>query len=346
MRVVIAGGGTGGHLYPGIAIAEKLSNLSIEHIFIVSNRGIERKILTPMGYQFIEQKESPLKSVSFIRKIESIKNILGNILSSLKIIKKDDIVVLLGGFASFSAGVVAVIKRNPIFIHEQNSVMGLSNKIFSIFAKKIFLSFENSFINKKAIFVGNPVRSVFKNLNPKPSPEKRILLTGGSQGSRFLNNLFIPIAKELINDGFSIIHQTGEKLYDEVISSYNNYGISYDNIIVKKYIDDMSEAIKWADLVISRAGAGSIYEIMYSKRYGIFIPFAGAADNHQEINAKLPVEKGIAVSIREKIATPEVLLDEIKRFYINFDYIKNKFQNIKFIDSAEIMIKEMGFKNV
>lgn len=346
MRVIIAGGGTGGHLYPGVAIAEKLSKLSIEPLFIVSNRGIERNILTPLGYKFIEQKESPLKSVSFLRKIESVQHILGNIVSSIKIIKKDDIVVLLGGFASFSAGVAAIIRRNPIFIHEQNSVMGLSNRIFSKVARKIFLSFENSCKSKKAVFVGNPVRSVFRNLDPKSSPDKRILLTGGSQGSRFLNNLFVPIAQELINDGYSIIHQTGEKLYDEVINDYDKYGIKSGNLIVKRYIDDMGEAIKWADLVISRAGAGSIYEIMYSKRYGIFIPFAGATDNHQEINAKLPVEKGIGVSIKEKMATPEVLLGEIKRFYNDFDIINKRFQDIKFMDSAEIMIKEMGFANV
>jgi len=118
---------------------------------------------------------------------------------------------------------------------------------------------------------------------------------GGSQGSRFINNLVIETAKELLDDGFAIVHQTGGKLYDEVVEGYRGKGVDIEKLNVKAYIDDVANHMKWADIVLSRAGAGSVYEIMYSKRYGIFIPFAGATDNHQELNAMLDSTKGIGV---------------------------------------------------
>jgi len=150
------------------------------------------------------------------------------------------------------------------------------------------------------VYTGNPVRDVFKNAVAKTDPDKRILVLGGSQGSRFINNLVIETAKELLDDGFAIVHQTGGKLYDEVVEGYRGKGVDIEKLNVKAYIDDVANHMKWADIVLSRAGAGSVYEIMYSKRYGIFIPFAGATDNHQELNAMLAVQKGIGVSISEK----------------------------------------------
>jgi UDP-N-acetylglucosamine--N-acetylmuramyl-(pentapeptide) pyrophosphoryl-undecaprenol N-acetylglucosamine transferase len=346
VRVVIAGGGTGGHLYPGIAVADKLKKVGITPFFIVSNRGIERKILSPMGYGFIEQKETPVKGVPFLRKIKSGLNIINNIISTYRVIKKGDYVLLLGGFASFSAGTIAIIKSVPLYIHEQNSVMGLSNRIFSRFARKVFLSFENIHGVRNAIYTGNPVREVFKNAVTKTEPDRRILVLGGSQGSRFINNLIIGIAKTLLDGGFTIVHQTGEKLHDEVVEGYRGKGVDIEKLTVKAYIDDVATHMKWADIIISRAGAGSVYEIMYSKRYGIFIPFAGATDNHQELNAMFAVQKGIGVSISEKEATPDKLLGEIKSYYENFYKIKSNLENVTFTDSAALMIKEMGLADV
>ncbi|MEF3255199.1 MAG: UDP-N-acetylglucosamine--N-acetylmuramyl-(pentapeptide) pyrophosphoryl-undecaprenol N-acetylglucosamine transferase [Deferribacterales bacterium] len=346
MRVIIAGGGTGGHLYPGIAIAEKFRNSSIDNLFIVSNRGIERKILNSLGFKFVEQKEAPLKSVNLIRKIKSIFNLISNVASTMKIIRKGDIVLLLGGFASFSAGLIALIKRNKLYIHEQNSVMGLSNRFFSKFAEKVFLSFETNIDDKKYIMVGNPVRQIFKNAIIKEKPDKHILIIGGSQGSRFLNNLIIPISSKLLGNGYTIIHQTGEKLYDEVLEYYKKSGISSNNLTVRQYIEDIFETMQWADLIISRAGAGAIYEILYSKRFGIFIPFAGATDNHQEHNAQLPVKKGVGICIKEKDATPEMLYTEIEKYYNNFESYKERLSKIEFIDSAALIIREMELGNV
>ncbi|MCX8084513.1 MAG: undecaprenyldiphospho-muramoylpentapeptide beta-N-acetylglucosaminyltransferase [Calditerrivibrio sp.] len=347
MKIVIAGGGTGGHLYPGIAIAEKLKDMGFEFIFLVSNRGIERRILTELGFNFVEQPETPLKGVSVGKKIKSVGKILGNVMDALNTVSKDDRVILLGGFASFSAGVASIIKRVPVYIHEQNSVMGLSNRIFSRFAEKVFVSFDKTLkAPEGSIVVGNPVRAVFRDIPFKVRPDKNLLLVGGSQGSRFLNNLLVDVVDKLLGMGFSIIHQTGDRLYEETIERYREKGIGVSNVTVKKYIDDMVEAIKWADLVISRAGAGLVFEILYSRRFGVFIPFSEATDNHQYYNAKFIEEKGVGVVLEEKKATGAKLLEIIKHYYDSFELYRDRFEKVFYRDTAEIIIKEMELEHV
>jgi UDP-N-acetylglucosamine--N-acetylmuramyl-(pentapeptide) pyrophosphoryl-undecaprenol N-acetylglucosamine transferase len=342
MKVIIAGGGTGGHLYPGIAIAERLKEKDVDTLFMVSNRGIEKKVLTPLGYRFIEQPETPIKGVSLTKRLNSIMKIFGNIRLALNNVNKNDKVVLLGGFASFSTGVAGVMRSSEIYIHEQNSVMGLSNRIFSKFAKKVFVSFDNTFkAPKNSIVVGNPVRKIFENSYAKSYPEKQILVLGGSQGSRFLNKLIIDAASKLLNDGFKIIHQTGEKLYDEVIDGYRSKDINLDNINIRKYIDDIASVYKWADLILSRAGAGSVFEIIYSKRYGVFVPFSAATDNHQYYNALYAESKGVGVVIEEKDATVDKFIDAVDKYYNNFELYRSNFEKIQYKDSANLILKEM-----
>ncbi len=342
MKVVIAGGGTGGHLYPGIAIAERLKDKGIDILFMVSNRGIERRILTPLGYNFIEQEETPLKGVSFAKRIGSLGKIWKNVKFAMKHIEKDDKIVLLGGFASFSAGMSGLLKSVDIYIHEQNSVMGLSNRFFSKFAKKVFLSFEKTIkAPEKGIVVGNPVRKVFENAQTKLSPDKHIFVVGGSQGSRFLNNLIVQSSKVLLDRGFKIVHQTGEKLFDETVESYKKAGIDIESVEVKKYIDDIASTYKWADIVLSRAGSGSVFEIMYSKRFGIFVPFAAATDNHQFFNALFAQTKGVGVVLEEKEATVEKFLNAIDEYYKHFDMYKNNMDKIVYLDTAGLILKEM-----
>lgn len=342
MKVVIAGGGTGGHLYPGIALADRLKERGIDAIFLVSDRGIERKVLTPLGYKFIEQEETPLKGESFIKRFRSLGKILKNIKLAMRYIEKDDKIVLLGGFASFSAGISGLIKSVEIYIHEQNSVMGLSNRFFSKYAKKVFLSFENTLkAPESGIVVGNPVRKVFENRCAKQKPDKHIFVVGGSQGSRFLNNLIVHSSKNLLDRGFKIVHQTGDKLFDETLDAYKKIGVDTESIEVKRYIDDISATYEWADIVLSRAGSGSIFEIMYSRRFGVFVPFAAATDNHQFFNALYAQTKGVGVVLEEKEATVEKFLNAIDEYYKHFDMYKKNMDNVVYLDTAGLILKEM-----
>jgi UDP-N-acetylglucosamine--N-acetylmuramyl-(pentapeptide) pyrophosphoryl-undecaprenol N-acetylglucosamine transferase len=209
-RLVIAGGGTGGHLYPGIAVAEYAEQFGVESFFMVSKRGLERKVLTPLGYSFYEQSEVPLNGVSTLRKIKSVFLLMKEITKCYFLLKKDDVLLLTGGFAAAAPALVGNMKGVKMYLHEQNSVMGLTNKKFAKGCEKVFLSFpETKGAVGNTMVTGNPVRDAFTGKEPKEEMGKKILVLGGSQGSRFVNNLVAESAQKLLDGGFTIKHQTG-----------------------------------------------------------------------------------------------------------------------------------------
>ena len=174
MKVIFAGGGTGGHLYPAVAISEQLKKNNINYYFMVSDRGIERNILRPLNCQFEEQKVSAYMNQSVTGKIKALFNMIKATGRALKVVQKGDKVILTGGFAAAPSAIAAVLKGCDLYLHEQNSVMGLVNRIFARFRKKVFLSFENTKNAKGSLIVtGNPVREVFIILHLK-----KIILAG------------------------------------------------------------------------------------------------------------------------------------------------------------------------
>lgn len=327
-RLVIAGGGTGGHLYPGIAVADYVKQFGVETYFIVSKRGLERKVLEPLGYPFYEQSETPINGVSIFRKMKSTLLLMKEITKVYTRIRKGDKLLLTGGFVSAAAALVGSMKGVEMYLHEQNSVMGLTNRKFAGGCEKVFfLSFPDT---KKAagktIVTGNPVRENFRGIEPKAEMEKKnILVLGGSQGSRFINNQVAESAKHLIEAGFTIRHQTGGKLIDETLDKYKELGIEMsDRLTVSGYIDDVAENLKWADIVIARAGSGTVFEVINSKRLALYIPFAEAADNHQLYNAKYAEDKGIAKVLEEKDVKPESITGMMKSFFsLNYGVYKS-----------------------
>lgn len=345
MKVILAGGGTGGHLYPGIAIAERLKELNINVLFLVSDRGIEKEILTPLGYEFVEQKVTAFKGKGLADKLGTLKALFRETLNALKLIRKEDKVILLGGFASASAGAASIFRKNELFIHEQNSVMGLTNRLFADTAKRVFLSFDNTFKSQgQTMVVGNPVREEFQDCIAKEKLTQNILIVGGSQGSRAVNQMVVSVAAELIEKGFQIKHQTGKKLYDEVTDAYGTARLTDAAALdVADYITDMKAAYEWADVIISRAGSGSVFEIMYSKRPAIFIPLSIAADNHQMFNA-LMAEKAVGAKMMdEKTMTGEKLVSAITHIYEQYtDDLLPLLGEIKFQDTVDIIIGEMN----
>lgn len=343
-RLIIAGGGTGGHLYPGIAVADYVKQFGVESFFIVSRRGLERRVLSELGYPFYEQAETPMNSVGLFRKMTSMLLLMKEIARCYRIIKKSDRLLLTGGFVSAAAAIVGSMKGVEMYLHEQNSVMGLTNRKFAGGCEKVFLSFPSTAkAAGKTVVTGNPVRAEFKDIPLKEQMDKRILVLGGSQGSRFVNNLVAGAAKELLDAGFEIRHQAGGKLLDEALEKYKSEGLEQaDGLSVTGYIDDVAENLKWADIVIARSGSGTVFEVMSAKRLALYIPFAYAADDHQLYNAKFPEEKGVAKVLTEQEAKPEVLAGMIKSFALNYENYLTALRKLETYDSVKLIAGGMN----
>ena len=342
MKVIFAGGGTGGHLYPAVAISEQLKKNNISFYFMVSDRGIEKSILTPLGYEFEEQKVSAFMGAGVFGKIKAVLNMIGATTRALKVVKKGDKVVLTGGFAAAPSAIAAIIKGCDLYLHEQNSVMGLVNRIFAKYSKKVFLSFEKTKNAKGRIIVtGNPVREAFYSLEPKKDYTNSILVLGGSQGSRKINTLISSSIDELVNNGFHIVHQCGKKLYDETMQMYGDKLEIYENKVkLMPYIDNAVEEMKKADIIISRSGAGAVFEIKALKCPAIYIPFAGASENHQYYNALNEKERGRCIIIEEKYANTNALINGLNEIKNNIEKYRAAFGK-EVEKSSEIIFKEL-----
>ena len=345
MRIIFAGGGTAGHILPAIVIAEELKKRNVDIYFIVSNRGIERDMLIKKGFSFYEQKLRPFKRTNIANQIISVLLIFVESVKLLRIIKKREKILLLGGFASLPAGIAGTLKRCDIYIHEQNSSMGLANKIFAPLAKKVFLSFENTKNAKgKLFYTGYPVRQEFKLINKKEKFEKRLLVLGGSQGSRKINQLIVSSALILLEKGYHIAHQTGKKLYEETMALYRNEGLSNIKLLnIFPFYDNVASLYNWADIVIARAGAGTIFEILSAKRPTIFIPLKSSADNHQLINAVYASKSGFTFILKEDDANVESLVTLICYIADKYDIeIKQKLACVQNLNASEKMMEAMN----
>ena len=322
MKVIFAGGGTGGHLYPAVAISEQLVKANIDFYFMVSNRGIEKSILTPLGYEFEEQNVSAFMGQGIFGKIKAVYSMLSATKRALKVVQKGDKVVLTGGFAAAPSAIAAILKGCDLYLHEQNSVMGLVNRIFAKFSKKVFLSFENTKNAKgNTIVTGNPVRQAFYKAERKTGYDNNVLILGGSQGSRKINTLVSKSIDKLMENGFNISHQCGKKLYDETIDMYGDKLEIYESRIkLMPYIENAVEEMQKADIIISRS----------------------ASENHQYYNALNEKEHGRCIIIEEKDAETDVLVNALVTIKDNIEQYRAAFGN-EVQKSSEIIFKELEF---
>jgi UDP-N-acetylglucosamine--N-acetylmuramyl-(pentapeptide) pyrophosphoryl-undecaprenol N-acetylglucosamine transferase len=296
-RVVIAGGGTGGHLYPGIALAKALKrhNMDIEISFVGTQKGIEAKVLPREGFELKTIFSAGLlgkKRVS--RWMSWVKLPIGTAQSMCFLIKKrPDLVVGVGGYASGPLVLSAWILRVPILIHEQNSIPGLTNKWLGKIADKVAVSFKDSakyFRKEKVEVTGNMIREEFcqpRETFPKgPTGIFRVLVLGGSQGAHSINVAMMEALESLASKrgDIHITHQTGENDFETVKQEYENSGLSHD---VRPFIDDMAEQYRKASLVVCRAGATTLAEVTACGKVSVLIPYPHAAHNHQEKNARI-----------------------------------------------------------
>ena len=321
-RVIICGGGTGGHLYPAVVLGQKLKELEpeIEFIYIGSQRAVEKRIMSEQSLTYLTLPVEGLKGKGW-KKLKGLALLPLALAKSLIIILtyQPALVIGVGGFSSGPVVLLASFLRKPTLILEQNALPGFTNRLLSHFADRAVVSFPSSlpYFRGKGLLLGNPVRPEFYQIQRKqPGPILTLLVFGGSQGSNFLNDRIIeslPLLRELKNS-LIIYHQTGERDFKRVKEAYEQAG--FEQITVSPYFSPMAEYLAAADLVLCRAGATTCAELIAATRPAILIPFAAAADNHQEWNARELERAGGAEVILEKDFKPEILLDRLK-FYLN-----------------------------
>jgi len=319
-RVLIMAGGTGGHVFPALAVAEELKNRTVDVFWMGTEQGIESKLVPAAGFPIKYIQVQGLRGNGLLGWILAPFKLVRAVIEALRVIKqiKPDVVLGLGGFASGPGGLAAKLTAKPLVIHEQNAIPGLTNKILSHLAKKVMEGFSQSFPEKvKADWVGNPVRASIENLAEPQQRFKdrvgplRLLVLGGSLGARALNT-FIPQALALMDEKQrpQIKHQCGQKHIEECRQAYAATEVDAE---ITAFIDDMAVSYAWADLVICRAGALTIAEIAATGVAALLVPYPYAVDDHQTHNAAVLVNVGAAKLIQEKVLTAEMLATEIKR---------------------------------
>ena len=308
MRCVIAGGGTGGHLFPGIAIAEAFREKEAgnEVLFIGTERGIEMRVLTGGRFPLKTIQVMPFKGRSFWAKMKALSTIPSAISEALSILKdfRPQIVLGVGGYASGPALLAAYLLGIHRAIHEQNLVPGMTNRILKWFSQRVFVSFEETrsyFPERKTKVTGNPIRKEFFSCSWRH--EKRegftVLIFGGSAGAHRINEAMMEALGSLEEAKRSLrfIHQTGREDLEFVLKGYGEKGF---NAVVKSFFEDMVAQYQASDLVICRAGASTIAEIAVCGKGAILIPYPSAAHQHQLINAQRLVALGAARMIEDK----------------------------------------------
>ncbi len=352
IRMIIAGGGTGGHLFPAIAIAEEFLGRSPmnEVLFMGTDKGLEARLLQGLGFALRTIKVAGIKGRGLKGMAVGVMKIPRAVAQSISILRNfhPDIALGVGGYASGPALIAAICMGIRTAVAEQNSVPGFTNRVLGRFVNRVFLTFpdgEGRFAAAKTIVAGNPVRKSFMadlSCAGKKEDIFSILVFGGSQGARSINRAVveaIPYMEDIRNRLF-ITHQTGEGDLEEVKRAYRDLGIAAD---VQPFIADMASAYASADLLICRAGATSIAEITAVGRAAILIPYPFAAGGHQELNAKVLADAGAAEMIIEKDLSGEALAGEIRRLFDRPDSIgimEKRSKSLGNINAAEKIVDE------
>lgn len=318
MRLLIAGGGTGGHLFPGVAIAEELRARAgdAQIRFVGTRRGIEARVLPQLGWELDLIEVSGLKTVGALGALRGLARLPRALWQARRVVRSfaPDAVIGVGGYASGPVVLMARLAGVPTAICEQNSIPGLTNKILGRLARAVFVSFDGTrrfFKPRKTVVSGNPVRRelVQKLLEPPAAPAAdsrvHVLVSGGSLGAVAVNDLaaeaLIALAK---STPLAIVHQTGEKGLDATTRRYADAGVAAE---CRAFITDMASAYHRADIIIARAGATTVAELAITGKPAVFIPYPFAADNHQEINARAMAEAGAALMFRQSELTADKL---------------------------------------
>jgi UDP-N-acetylglucosamine--N-acetylmuramyl-(pentapeptide) pyrophosphoryl-undecaprenol N-acetylglucosamine transferase len=321
VRMLVAGGGTGGHVFPGIALAEEVvtRHPANDVLFVGTARGLEATVVPQEGFPIELIQVKGLKGKSLLETAKNLLLLPLAFVQSWRVLRKwrPDIVVGVGGYASGPVVLVAWLLRIPTAVQEQNAIPGFTNRMLGRVARAAFTAFPEAarhFPRRKVYQLGNPIRRKLMENYMRPEVQHdtpRLLVFGGSQGAHALNMRVVEALPHLadLRDRLRITHQTGAKDREQVENGYRACGFAPD---VREFITDMSGAYAETDLVVCRAGAMALAELMVCKKPSILVPFPAAADNHQFHNARSLVDAGAAVMIEEKDLTGELLAHEIR----------------------------------
>ncbi len=326
--VMIMAGGTGGHVFPALAVAEELRGRAQPVVWMGTRKGLEARVVPAAGFEVEWISIAGLRGRGVAAWLAAPFRISIAIAQALAAIRrrKPALVLGMGGFVSGPGGVAAWLARRPVLIHEQNAVAGTTNRLLSRVARRVFEAFPGSFPDGvSAELVGNPVRREILDLARRQGRDvgrrggpAHVLILGGSQGARVLNER-VPQAMAKLPDGISVEvwHQAGRGL-DTARRGYARHGVSAR---VDAFVDDMAGAYAWADLVICRAGALTIAELTAAGLGAILVPFPHAVDDHQARNAENMRSGGAGIVIPERDFTPQRLLDELTDLLPNPDRV-------------------------
>jgi UDP-N-acetylglucosamine--N-acetylmuramyl-(pentapeptide) pyrophosphoryl-undecaprenol N-acetylglucosamine transferase len=315
LRVLIAGGGTGGHVVPALAIARELRDAhGAEVRFVGTSRGLETRLVPEAGFPLELIKVGQLKNVSLATRARTLFDLPLGVLRCVNLLRsfRPQVVIGVGGYASGPAMMAAILLRVPTLAFEPNAVPGLANRLVGkhVSAAAVNLR-ETTRYFRNARVTGTPVRPEFFAIEPRPGgPAQRLLVFGASQGARILNQTMPKILGELLErfPELTVVHQTGARHAETTLAGYRDAGIGYERLTVTPYLDDMAAQFAAADLILCRSGASSVAEVAAAGRAAVLIPFPQAADDHQRKNAEAFVGAGAAELIIEAELTPERLL--------------------------------------
>ncbi len=318
LTVLMMAAGTGGHVFPALAVADELVRREVTIHWLGTPNGMENDLVAKHGYQMHKIDMQGLRGKGLVRAIKLPFMLFKAVMASKNIIKNNniDVVIGFGGYVTAPGGLAAKLCKIPLIIHEQNAIAGMSNKNLARHADKVLQAFDGAFDSndKKVLTVGNPVRqSIAKIAPPKVrylndnSPLK-VLVVGGSLGAMAINQAVIDMLK-LVNRSLSVRHQCGKDNHNQMLVAYSQAGIDNTKHVIelKPFIDDMAQAYSWADVVICRAGALTVTEIASVGVAAIFVPLPHAVDDHQTANAKSLTDKGAGILLPQHELSGEAL---------------------------------------
>ena len=307
--ILIMAGGTGGHIFPGLAVAEQMRAAGWDVVWMGARGGMEERLVPRHGYRTAWIRAKAARGKGLLQKLLLPANLLYSFWESARHIRavRPSVVLGLGGYVAFPGGMMASLLNRPLALHEQNAIAGLANRVLSQVSDKVMVAFPEAL--KGAEWTGNPVRAEIAAIAP---PEKRfesrhgqirILVVGGSLGAQALNEA-LPKAISLLPEKPRVVHQAGEKHLESLKANYLAARVEGELVA---FIDDMARRYAEADLVICRAGAVTIAELSAGGMASILVPFPHAVDDHQTANAKFLSERGAAILIQQRDLSPEKL---------------------------------------
>jgi UDP-N-acetylglucosamine--N-acetylmuramyl-(pentapeptide) pyrophosphoryl-undecaprenol N-acetylglucosamine transferase len=331
-RILVMAGGTGGHIFPALAIAKNLKDNSANIEWLGTVNGLEHKLVPNNGFTLHSVMAVGIRGKNIISLIKAPFFLTIALFQTIKVfIKfKPEVVLGMGGFVSGIGGLVAYIFRKPLIIHEQNALPGTTNLLLSKIATQTFQAFDNTFTNNPNVITsGNPISFNKIDKTEKNSP-LNLLVLGGSLGAKSINDC-IPHLKTELN----IWHQTGEQHLKDVKFAYKNNTRRKTELTIEPFIEDIAKAYAWSDIVICRSGAMTISELIATNSVAILIPFPYAIDDHQTENAKILSDENAGILLPQKQLDP-IKLDRIIN-NIPIEEISSNIKKLKFNDSAALI---------